>query len=1163
MKESFTNIATVEIARLFLPLERLNSPQNLKAFIHELGWSFDGILDVDLRDLVTKTTDIRNKIMELAGHQDEEDKLTAYLELLEMVIALIKQVESDAGEIEASLSDLQVQPDVTPQELFKKTIDYLLYSYLERFHPRIFAVLHLTGIIERDEAAIRTVHWDRIPQLFTDQLGLAHEVYNWNNNDEDFQGDKVLARFEVLLRAFLIPGGIYKQSDALRDYFGRKDDGNEIRMPLFQKGVWPSGYMELCLNICPIPKKDNLQSGLALYPYFFGNLDIEKEISEYWKLNFRGSIEPAQAELCVKFTAPHNFELITGLLKDPLDSIHGVIEVSLFRAEPSGSMTYIFGSENGSHLGLNEIGFKLVALKSSEKEEFTVEFEVKDLTFVINTANGDGFILKLLSGINLKSVNDLAIGWSNLDGVYFRGSSALSVTLPSHIKLGPVVLESTTVALEINDRNLKLVLATSISAELGPVSARISRMGMSLPISFPEDAQGNLGPVNIGSLDFVPPTGAGFAINTDVISGGGILQYDEANQRYAGILALKLQKIGITAIALITTRMPDGSKGYSILINMGVTFNPAIQLFMGFTLLGVGGLIGINRTMNTQALQEGIRSKTLDSILFPDPDTIILNADKIISDLRTVFPPAEGRYVIGPMIKLAWGTPAIITADIGIFIEFPEPVRIALLGKIRARLPKPDKALIVLNIDIIGIIDLEKGELTFQGSINDSRILSFNVFGDSAFLYRWKGKPEFALSVGGFHPSFSVPEPVYIFGALRRITMNISPSSRFTITCASYQALTPNTLQFGAGAQMVAKLGRVSIEGRFSFDALIYFSPFTFEIGITGIFLVKYRGRKLSSVGIFLNLSGPRPWNARGKITVSIWIWDVEVKFNQTWGSTEAIALEPQDPLDDIKKALEQDSNWGSIVPDSLTIVEALREIKEGDGLIVHPSGNIEVRQNIVPLGLKLDKYGNAPIKDHDRFDIESIEIVSEDETDSEEITSDPVKEYFARAQIKNLSAQEKMSLPSFEKMNAGVVTKPSSALNFAGTRKQNGTEVEQDSVTNEFETILIKPDLVAEKMNDEFAKRIRCSRRFMRFAAANKAPLNNSVSQKFRNKTPGDMIFIDDEKYTVVNNQNLVVADQINGNSFSRVEADMELAQMQDSGNFRVVPVHEAIVTI
>ena len=1155
MKESFTNTATVEIARLFLPLERLNSPQNLKAFIHELGWSFDAILDVDLKDLGAKTTAIRNKIMELTGLQDEEDKLIAYLELLEMVIALIKQVESDVVKIKNALASLPGLGEVIAQELFKRTIDYLLYSYLERFHPQVFAVMHLTGIVERDETAIRTVHWDRIPQLFTDQLGLAYDVYKWNDNN--FQGDKVLARLEVLLRAFLIPGGIYKQSEALRDYFGREDGAEEIRMPLFQKGVWPSSYMELCLNICPIPQKDNLQSGLALYPYFFGNLDIEKEVSEYWNLNIRGSIEPAKAELCVKFTAPHNFELITDLFKNPSNPINnGVIEVGLVRAEPSGSMTYIFGSENGSHLGFNEIGFKLVALKSSDKEEFTVEFEVKDLTFVINTSNGDGFIQKLLSGINVKSVNNLGVGWSNLDGFFFRGSSAPSVTLPSHIKLGPVVLESTTIAFDIKDSSFDIILGTSLSAQLGPVSASISRMGMLLPISFPDEANGNLGPIQVGPIGFMPPAGAGFSINTDVITGGGLLSFDHENQRYAGILALKLQKIGITAIALITTRMPDGSKGYSILINMGVTFNPAIQLFMGFTLLGVGGLIGINRTMNTQALQEGIRSRTLDSILFPNPDTIILNADKIISDLRTVFPPAEGRYVIGPMIKLAWGTPAVITADIGIFIELPEPIRIALLGKIRARLPKPDKALIILNIDIIGIIDLEKGEITFQGSINDSRILSFNVFGDSAFLYRWKGKPEFALSVGGFHPSFSVPEPVHIFGALRRITMDISPSSRFTITCASYQALTPNTLQFGAGAQMIAKLGRVSIEGRFSFDALIYFSPFSFEVGITGIFLVKYRSRKLSSVGIFLNLSGPRPWNARGKITVSIWIWDVEVKFNQTWGSREAIALEPQDPLNDLEHALEQDSNWGCIVPDSLTIVEALREIKDGDGLIVHPSGNIEIRQNVVPLGIKLDKYGNAPIKDHDRFDIESVEI------DSDKIDDDPVKEYFARAQIKNLSAQEKLSLPSFEKMNAGVVTKPSSALDFAGTRKQNGSGVAQESVTNEFETILIKPDLVAKKMNGAAVK-IRYSRRFMRFAAVNTSPLNNSVSQKFRNKTPGDMIFIDDEKYTIVNNQNLVVADQIDRNTFSRVEADMELAQMQDSENFRVVPMHEAIVNI
>jgi hypothetical protein len=164
-------------------------------------------------------------------------------------------------------------------------------------------------------------------------------------------------------------------------------------------------------------------------------------------------------------------------------------------------------------------------------------------------------------------------------------------------------------------------------------------------------------------------------------------------------------EIGLAAIGLITTKMPDGSKGFALLINIGVIFDPPIQLAMGFTLSGVGGLIAINHSMNVDALRAGVRNRTLDSILFPDPSTVVANAAQIISNLRTVFPPAEGQYIVGPMVKIGWGSPNIITGDIGIFIEFPDPVRIVLLGQVEAALPKKEKPRVVIHLDILGVLD--------------------------------------------------------------------------------------------------------------------------------------------------------------------------------------------------------------------------------------------------------------------------------------------------------------------------------------------------------------------------------------------------------------------------------------------------------------------------
>ena len=36
--------------------------------------------------------------------------------------------------------------------------------------------------------------------------------------------------------------------------------------------------------------------------------------------------------------------------------------------------------------------------------------------------------------------------------------------------------------------------------------------------------------------------------------------------------------------------------------------------------------------------------------------------------------------MFGPMLEIGWGTPTLITLEIGVILEVPDPVRIALLG---------------------------------------------------------------------------------------------------------------------------------------------------------------------------------------------------------------------------------------------------------------------------------------------------------------------------------------------------------------------------------------------------------------------------------------------------------------------------------------------------
>src|SRR5205823_969643 len=151
----------------------------------------------------------------------------------------------------------------------------------------------------------------------------------------------------------------------------------------------------------------------------------------------------------------------------------------------------------------------------------------------------------------------------------------------------------------------------SFAASLGPISASIEGLGATVGLTLSREPEATFG--------FLAPTGIGLSCNAGGITGGGFVSHDEAQARYAGILDLKFGEIGLTAIAIITTKLPGKTDGgFALYININVTFSPYITLPYNFNLQGCGGLLALNRTMDVEALRSGLKNKTLNSILFPE-----------------------------------------------------------------------------------------------------------------------------------------------------------------------------------------------------------------------------------------------------------------------------------------------------------------------------------------------------------------------------------------------------------------------------------------------------------------------------------------------------------------------------------------------------------------
>src|SRR5690606_21479941 len=158
-----------------------------------------------------------------------------------------------------------------------------------------------------------------------------------------------------------------------------------------------------------------------------------------------------------------------------------------------------------------------------------------------------------------------------------------------HIDLTVIEVNGINIAVKPSAAGIPIELGANFKANLGPLVATVENIGLKSTFSFPSDNSGNLGPVNY-AMDFKPPNGVGLSLDVGVINGGGYLFFDFDKGEYAGALELTFSEIvSLKAIGVINTKMPDGSKGFSLIIIITAEFGTGLQLGFGFTLLGVGG----------------------------------------------------------------------------------------------------------------------------------------------------------------------------------------------------------------------------------------------------------------------------------------------------------------------------------------------------------------------------------------------------------------------------------------------------------------------------------------------------------------------------------------------------------------------------------------------
>ena len=113
---------------------------------------------------------------------------------------------------------------------------------------------------------------------------------------------------------------------------------------------------------------------------------------------------------------------------------------------------------------------------------------------------------------------------------------------------------------------------------------------------------------------------------------------------------------------------------------MSIEFLPPIDLTFGFTLNAVGGVVGIEHRLDTDALRAGISDRRARPHHVPGRSGGGGAGDPV--DARAACSRFDhGSIVIGPMIEIGWGRPvSFLTAQVGVILSLPDPM-IVIIGR--------------------------------------------------------------------------------------------------------------------------------------------------------------------------------------------------------------------------------------------------------------------------------------------------------------------------------------------------------------------------------------------------------------------------------------------------------------------------------------------------
>ncbi|MEU2870543.1 DUF6603 domain-containing protein [Streptomyces olivoreticuli] len=560
----------------------------------------------------------------------------------------------------------------------------------------------------------------------------------------------------------------------------------------------------------------------------------------------------------------------------------------------------------------------------------------------------------------------------------------------------------------------------SRTAGLGP-----AQVGLQAPAAIAQ-VSGQPEPFVLG---LVPELTGRLGLGAPGLAADGTLSV--APGRLAGSLGVGLGPIKVLGFAVLN--VPDQQPA-SLLVLLSAHPIPAIQLGFGFSLRAVGGVVGVNRRVDTEALRAGLADGSALRTLFPED--AVCDAPTLLEALGRFFPSEHDTHVIGPTLSITWldvgDAGSLVRADLGLLVQLPD-VKAVIVGRAAVDLPP----VLALRLDVLGEVDPARQLVALDAVLVDSRALGiFQVTGTGALRVCWGTPPYVVVEAGGLYPGFD-PAPAVLPPQQRLGLVLDTPIASFlSLRAEAYLAITSNSFQAGGRFETGIDLVVISAHGFIALDAIITFDPFHLHVDYQSGFRVR--------IGIFSGgttvsgwLDGPGPWTLHAAVSIDLLLDDL------TWSDTFRIgpsgppAQPPLDSLvDPVVRELKRPSNLHAAGADDRTVSVAPVAGPLPDGTaVVSPLGHLRWAQTLVPLGLQVARAGGRRLAR-----AQSVDVT----TGSGGVTAKgPYADWFAPGTFLDLTTAEACQLPPFQQLKAGC--------DLAGFPMERGSAAAADLEFDEF----------------------------------------------------------------------------------------------------------------